>query len=540
MALIVSAATGNFSAGATWVGGVVPGVGDEARASTGHTITIDVDTTCDEVSNAGTGIFTLASGVTLTANVTHKSTTTGRNCLQCAGTGFIIGNVTSGSVTSSNAVFNNTTGTLSITGNVTGGLNTEAYGAYNNTTGTIAITGNVTGGSGPAAAGGRNNASGTITITGNVTGGSGSTASGIINFSTGSITVTGNVTGGPATGSVGISLGTGSLTITGNVLGGSNSTANGVSVSSGTATITGNCMGGAVGSGAIVSSIGAINVKRAVGNTYGPGNTSGLASAVGVANSGLGVIEIEELEYGTFGQSPTSGTGIRLKKASSNVAVFNYCDTAGAKTLIDATQNAAMPAATDVRSGLSYAGGAATGTLAVPLPSQVAVGVATDNTVGTAFVTGSDIATAVWSAASRTITEGGITAADVWSAATRTITGGTVDTLTNAPSVPTPSQIASQVRTELSVELGRVDAAVSSRATAANIPTADIAAIKSKTDALPASPAATGDIPTAAQNATAVWSKPANELTVADSIGERAKQQSTVAITGAQLAAALS
>jgi hypothetical protein len=82
MALITSAATGNFSAGATWTGGVVPTVGDEARASNGHTITIDVNTTCDEVSNAGTGIFTLASGVTLTANVTSKSATTTRNCLQ--------------------------------------------------------------------------------------------------------------------------------------------------------------------------------------------------------------------------------------------------------------------------------------------------------------------------------------------------------------------------------------------------------------------------------------------------------------------------
>ena len=60
----------------------------------------------------------------------------------------------------------------------------------------------------------------------------------------------------------------------------------------------------------------------------------------------------------------------------------------------------------------------------------------------------------------------------------------TVTTLTNAPSVPSASAIASQVRTELSVELGRVDAAISTRATPANIPTADIAAIKVKTDAL--------------------------------------------------------
>jgi hypothetical protein len=57
-------------------------------------------------------------------------------------------------------------------------------------------------------------------------------------------------------------------------------------------------------------------------------------------------------------------------------------------------------------------------------------------------------------------------ASAVWGAASRTITGGLVDTattLTNAPTVPTPSQIASQVRTELTSELSNLDASVSSR-----------------------------------------------------------------------------
>ena len=60
----------------------------------------------------------------------------------------------------------------------------------------------------------------------------------------------------------------------------------------------------------------------------------------------------------------------------------------------------------------------------------------------------------------------------------------TVTTLTNAPSVPSASAIASQVRSELSVELSRIDAATSTRATPANIPTAEISAIKGKTDLL--------------------------------------------------------
>ena len=100
MALIVSAATGNFNAGATWTGGVVPGVGDEAQAATGHTITITANATCDTVSNTGTGIFTLNAGVTLTANVTNKSTSLARTCVQFNSTapliGYIVGNCTAG------------------------------------------------------------------------------------------------------------------------------------------------------------------------------------------------------------------------------------------------------------------------------------------------------------------------------------------------------------------------------------------------------------------------------------------------------------
>jgi hypothetical protein len=147
----------------------------------------------------------------------------------------------------------------------------------------------------------------------------------------------------------------------------------------------------------------------------------------------------------------------------------------GSGTYVDmytADNTGLAPAVGDVRAGTVY--GSATGTLAVPLPSQVAVGVATDNTVGTAFVTGSDIATAVWGAATRSITGGtvdtltnapaSVTPSDIWSHASRTITGGTVDTLTNAPSVPSAAAIASQVRTELSVELGRVDQNISSAA----------------------------------------------------------------------------
>jgi len=170
----------------------------------------------------------------------------------------------------------------------------------------------------------------------------------------------------------------------------------------------------------------------------------------------------------------------------------------------------------DVRSGVSYASGSLTGTLAVPVRGTIGYGVtygpampftATRSgttatatlaysypyqvgdtfTVTGAFysewngdytvasvVSGTSItfsvpdtlpastgAGAVLQTKGTATLDGATVASFVWSAASRTITGGLVDTattLTNAPTVPTTSQIASQVRTELSSELAKVSA----------------------------------------------------------------------------------
>jgi hypothetical protein len=271
--------------------------------------------------------------------------------------------------------------------------------------------------------------------------------------------------------------------------------------------------------------------------------------------------------------SPTSGTGIRLKKLTSNVAVFNYCDTAGAKTLIDATQNAAMPAATDVRNGVSYASGALTGSAHIPSASSVASGVPVGSGTGTAVLTAAAIRAelavelaridaAVSSAGNaptvaqiRTEMDSNSTKlanldATVSSRLAPSGTLATVTTLTNAPTVPTAAAIATQVRSELTTELARVDAAVSTR-----LATSGYTA--------PPTP------PTAADNATAVRAELSVELGRVDAAVStrlassaytapsnsdvtaikaktdllettRLAQCSTVATTGAQLAAALS
>jgi hypothetical protein len=120
------------------------------------------------------------------------------------------------------------------------------------------------------------------------------------------------------------------------------------------------------------------------------------------------------------------------------------------RNLVTADNITGMPAASNVKSGIAYG------------PSNELTGTFSQ----TVTPSTADIATAVWGAA------------------TRTITGGLVDTattLTNAPTVPTAAAIADEV-----------------------------------------------------------WAKPTTELTITGSIGERAKNQSTVSTTGAQLAAALS
>lgn len=79
MSAITSAQSGNWSAGATWTGGVKPGAGDTAVIATGHAVVVDENTTVGsnaaavghgiriQATNATTyGQLSVAAGVTLT------------------------------------------------------------------------------------------------------------------------------------------------------------------------------------------------------------------------------------------------------------------------------------------------------------------------------------------------------------------------------------------------------------------------------------------------------------------------------------------
>jgi hypothetical protein len=114
------------------------------------------------------------------------------------------------------------------------------------------------------------------------------------------------------------------------------------------------------------------------------------------------------------------------------------------------------PVTSNTRSGTIYGPNSEfTGTLAVPAASSVALGVATDNTTGTAILTAANVRAAMGLASANLDTQlAGISApsaatvaSSVWAAATRTLTSS---------SDPSAATIATAVRTELTPELARV------------------------------------------------------------------------------------
>lgn len=55
MATIASTAAGNYFTGATWVGGVVPGIGDTAKFM--HVVTLDASGNVGGIDPTGTGVL---------------------------------------------------------------------------------------------------------------------------------------------------------------------------------------------------------------------------------------------------------------------------------------------------------------------------------------------------------------------------------------------------------------------------------------------------------------------------------------------------
>ncbi len=134
MAQIQSAASGNWSNSATWVGGVVPGPADDVVINAAHTITVDVAATINN--------FTMNAGV---LQGSQSFTATG-NFTQSGGTYNVIGTTDiAGDVTITGGYFDHGAGnrTINISGNVSmsGG---SSYLGSGSGTGNMTIGGNFT------------------------------------------------------------------------------------------------------------------------------------------------------------------------------------------------------------------------------------------------------------------------------------------------------------------------------------------------------------------------------------------------------------
>lgn len=262
----------------------------------------------------------------------------GGRTVTCTGLGVVQG--TSNAITFSAASPN----TLTVVGYCVGGATVNGGAVVVSSSGTAYITGDCTGGSVSGASGVRLAGSGTVYITGNCTGGNAQISSGAHNASTGTIVVVGDAIGA----------------------GGGNRACGVYNASSGNVTITG---------------------------TLTPSSV-----APGAANDATGlVIHVGSATVDANGQTGW-GTGRWLVRKTGAVSYAVRAEDAGSTgdvrelVTLDDTGQASEA---DVRDGVTYAGGARTGTLAVPPPSAVGVGVPTDDTVGTAALSASAIRDAV-------------------------------------------------------------------------------------------------------------------------------------------------
>jgi hypothetical protein len=350
-----SAANGSGS----WLTWASLGASDVLVANGKTSITINVSFTCATITTAAAGGtagggFLLAAGVTVTSSVVSGTTT----CIVRSASGatsYIVGNVTGGAGSTTYGISNTSTASVNVTGNLTGGSGTNAWAGNVNSGGQLNVTGNVTGGaSGTANRGIGVSGSSFVTVTGNVSAGSaGDTSSGIVIQNNSTVAITGNVSA--SGGGVGIEIG-----------------------------------------GAITIPI--VIVGTIQSSTTFPAIYSGTANAFVCQSGNISTLQNgrDVCGYITYRIHPSSPAEHQLRTYNTTT----FADL-GSRSLYTGGINVGHPAIVDVRSGTTF--GAAseyTGTLAVPSPTLVAIGVATDNTVGSyepgGGASAADIADAVW------------------------------------------------------------------------------------------------------------------------------------------------
>ena len=375
MAIRYAVATGNWSNTATWDGGTLPTSADDVFANN-RTVTIDQDITAITLRNTSNvspaitqgGQFVVA-GNTGTRNVTLTGTrqsvsffnsglwqaTSAATLFEVTATSGLTLNLISpaGQPNTNMGFFVSIVGNCTINYSGTMNQNPGFFSQFNvaasASNGTLTMVGNPIGnGSSPA----RIFAPGyTVNIIGNLT-------NDILEIrAAATVNVTGNVTGGSAVSITWNGGNGGVVTVTGNVTAAS---AAGIFNNSTNQTIivNGNVTASSATNGIIGNTIGTLVTVN--------GNLTNVSDYAAV-------------------------TAFRLRISPTTSQTWTF-QTSGLNRLMY-TENAlsGFPAASDVRSGVSYASGTLTGTCNIPSTSSVAYGAPVDNTIGLAVIKAADL-----------------------------------------------------------------------------------------------------------------------------------------------------
>lgn len=370
-----------------------------------------------------------------------------------------------------------------ITANITATVRTLLTCSH--ASGTTTITGNITGGT-TSISGVNFTGAGTLVVIGNVVGGAGTNARGITTgVSHGPLTITGNLTGGAGGQAVTVNNAV-AVSITGNLLAGSNSGyALQIAAIAANVTVTGSVTGGTTGSTYGISSLATSGTIAIIGSVTGGSNTSGY----GIHNGSTGTMSIT-------GSAIAGSAAIGAYNGSTGTLTVGRAVGSGAIAGLYGAVSGGQTAAYEFESG-------SLGTM--PAGGYVKI---IPDTTRNVFVM-------------------------------RKSTDGTPLSLIVAPTAET---VASQVRTELAVELARIDATISSRATQTSVddlPTnAELTtALGTADDAVLAAIAALNNLSSAGAQAAAAAALTA--YGVATATGVWAASSRTLTQTAAQVAAVM-
>ena len=345
----------------------------------------------------------------------------------------------------------------------------------------ITVTELINNASSPAVSGGSFSLAVGYTITGNITGKSVAAACIVYSGSGGTRYIVGNITGD--TGYAVITSSQDLLVITGNITCTNNYKAL-YGPSSINASITGNATAGTISGANAIDCAGTNNlavtgsvtssVNNAAINATGAGTISinGTVTAssafAGIVSSSSSctIIANGDLVAGSNGKQPLYVNGPLWISASATISHAypqNNAGTAGAlRYLYTGGVNLGQPVVANVRSGTVY--GAAseyTGTLAVPSPTLVAIGVPTDNTVGSynPSVNASDIRSAIGLATANLDTQ------------LSGIQSDTNDIQTRLPAALESGRIAAALDSATALKINRIEAVATGTVTGAGTST---------------------------------------------------------------------